>query len=153
MSISKRFFSAFILLTTLFSLFGCDDWVEEDRQANFQQCKRACNGVFADYPQHYTMCMNSGLKPNGYYNGASCQATAEPHVFCMNAGYQLPRNAGSKQNAYSGCVVEYQEGKKDRALIRQEADKDRDLMRERSSENSIEKRHCDAYGNCTTRKF
>ena len=28
-------------------------WIEEERQANYEQCRRNCNGVFAGSNQHY----------------------------------------------------------------------------------------------------
>ena len=116
----KNLVISLCLLASTGSLVGCASWIEEERQANYEQCRRSCNSVFAGSNQHYTMCMNSGLNESGYYNGARCKATVEPHIFCMNSGLSLPKQASSRRNAYSKCIIDYQNNKSDRAFIREQ---------------------------------
>lgn len=110
---------AFQLSLVLISLSACSDFIEQQRQENLQRCQRACNQVFSDYPSFYNMCMNSGMDSSGYYNGSSCENYIKPHLFCMGSGLVPNKDAINQQNAYSQCIIDYQERQADRDLTRQ----------------------------------
>ncbi len=103
----------------LLSLSACSDMIEAERQENLQRCQRACNRVFSDFPEHYNMCMNSGMDSYGYYNGNSCESYIKPHLRCMGSGLVPNRNAVNEENEYSRCVLQTQEREEDRDLTRE----------------------------------
>jgi len=111
-------------------LSGCQAWLDEQRQANLKQCERACSSVFAENPQHYTMCMNAGLQPDGYYDGSACQTHIEPHSFCLSAGYKFPEAGRYDDHAYADCVANYLQKKADRQFTRQQSEQEKRLNRE-----------------------
>jgi hypothetical protein len=115
----KKILSLIALMVLATALTGCESWLEEERQANLQQCQHACSSAFANYPSHYTMCMNAGLQADGYYNGPACQEHIKPHLYCMQAGYGIDAD----DNSYADCVTAYMSQEADRDFIDQQTTK------------------------------
>ena len=118
--VTMKCLSRYLILAAIaLPMMGCQDWIEEQRQANFNQCKQACSSVFESKPSHYTLCMNSGMQSDGYYNGPACQSYVAPHLYCLGAGYHFPA-PGTQDNAYADCVSTFTQKQLDQRFTREQ---------------------------------
>lgn len=87
------------------ALVNCSGWLSKDRRSAQRHCEDVCGMTFPTHPQHYDMCMNAGLQPDGYYNRDSCDDYVRPHQHCRSAGYVLPPAGQNGNTAYADCVA------------------------------------------------